>query len=99
MRLYPFGLVVDITPRIQIAIETREVTAGYLDTNAMPLFEVITGRHWAHLDFVDFPLFHEHFFIKSIAIARAENGLVQIISFSVGMYIDELDGEIGILGI
>src|ERR1041385_2078019 len=85
---------------IQITIETRKVTARDLDTNTMTGFEVIARHHWSERHFVDLAVFHPHFwFVVSIAITHALDRLIEVVSTTIRIDIDQFDGEVSVLRI
>ena len=92
------GRFIVVTPAgIEVPLEAREVASGYLDPDPMSWSEKIAGRHGAHLHLVDLPFFHEHFFVISFAVAKPLYRLVEVVCLAIGMDIQELQGDVGIL--
>jgi len=62
-------------------------------------FKVIGRRHWREFHFIDLFFFHEDFFVVALTVADALNGFVEVVGGTVGRYVDELDGEVGVFSV
>ncbi len=89
-------------PGVGITVELREIAAGYIDTDAMPFLEQITGRKGIDLYLVNAAGLHQLRTLPGIAIPHAQNAVGQIHCIAVRiigigrMHVDELEGKVGI---
>src|SRR2546430_11239707 len=87
---------------VRVHIETRKVRRRYVDPDAVPRLEQITGREWLDDDLANFACAHELGLLPGFAIAAAKNAVGQIHSKALRivcagrMYIDQLGREVGI---
>src|SRR6185369_5391118 len=95
-RDFPLSLVVVIATRVEVAIETREVTARNLEANTMTRQEIIARRLQIDPDFVNFPLLHPDFLVEALAVTSAQNAFLNVEGCGVRVNIDKLGGEIRI---
>src|SRR5262249_25654351 len=87
-----------ILPGIQVAIESGEIAARYLQADTMRREKHIARR--PHVDgvFVNFSGLDERSLLPDrVTIARAKNAILDIPSKPVGSNIHELDRPIGVL--
>src|ERR1035438_8480226 len=89
VRHHALSLVVVIAARVHIAVEAREVTARYLDTDTMPGGEVVTRGHRLQRHLVYLTRLHPHRrLVIPLAIAQPLDGLVQVVGGAVGIHVD-----------
>src|SRR5829696_8609579 len=91
-------LVVISSTRIQVAIEAREVAARDFDANAMSGFKVIARHHRPERYLVHLSALHPHFrFVVPVAIPHALNGLIEVVSATIRIDVDQFDCEVRVL--
>src|ERR1035438_2246247 len=87
-----------LTASIQVSIEARKVAARYLDANAMPGREEVAGRHRLERNLVHLARFRPYWgLVVSVAIAEPLDGLIQVVGSAVGIYVQHLHREVGVL--
>jgi len=96
---YWLRLVEIVTARVQIAVVARKVAGGDLQPDPMPFLEGVGGDHGREGQLVDFPGFHEHLPIEPLAVAGTQNVVVQVVGGSLGIHVDEFQGEVSVLGV
>ena len=94
-----FAFVEVVSSSIEVAVKSWEIGTAHFDADLMAFFKVITRAHRGHFDLIDFSFFHHHFFVVPFSIPYSLDSFVEIVSLSVRIYIDQLDGDIGIFGI
>ena len=98
-RLFHFHSRHRIFARIQIAVEPREVAAGYVQPDAMPRQKCIARRPQIDIVFVDFAGLKQgcRRFLAS-AVTRADNPVLDILGIPVGVHIDKLGRPVRVFG-
>ncbi len=93
------GLVVVVAAGVQVAVEAREVGAGDFDADAVACAEEVAGVHRGEGDLVDLVLLHPDGLVVALAVAKALDGLVEVVGGAVGQDVDDLDGDVGVLDV
>src|SRR2546423_492062 len=92
--------IVVVSASVQVSIEAREVTAGNLDANAMAGLEEIACIHRRETKLVNLARLHpSERFVVTVAITQTLDCLIQIVSTTVRIDVDQLHGEVRILHI
>jgi hypothetical protein len=92
-------LVVVLSTGVQVAVEARKVRARDLDADAMADVEVVARRHRLERDLVRLPGLHEYLLVVTIPVAQSLDRLVEVVGSTIGVDVDELDGDVGVLAI
>ena len=91
-------LVVVVAAGVQVAVEPREVAARHLDAQPVPRLEVVARRERLQRDLVDLARLHPHRrLLVALAPPHALDRLVEVVGAPVGVDVDHLDGEVGVL--
>ncbi len=61
--------------------------------------EGIGGRHRREVERIDLALLHHHLPVVAFPKARAQDGVVEDVGRSIRRNVDQLDGEVGVLGV
>ena len=92
--------VVVVSASVQVTIEAREVTAGNFDANAMAGLEEIACVHRRETKLVNLAGLHPHErLVVAVAITQPLNRLIQIVSTTIRIDVDQLHGEVCVLHI
>ena len=87
---------------IRIDIETGEVTAGNIQTNAMALFEQVAGGIETDFQLIHFSGFHQLALITIIAVSGAQDTIGQVQGITLWIIrvrridIDQLGGKVAV---
>ena len=91
-------LIIVVAAGIHISIEAREVAAGNLNANTMAGFKEIARSHRLKAELVDLAGLHpRERLVIAIAITKTLNCFVQIVGVAVGIDVDQLHREVGVL--
>ena len=84
---------------IEISVEVREVAAGDVHPNTVPLFEYQTGRKHLHRYGIDLVRLHEfRSFPRFIPISHSKDSIREANGLPIGVHVDQLHQEIRIRG-
>jgi len=90
----------DRLARVSVALEAREVRRGHVDADPVAASEQVAGRRKLELDPVGRPRRHHHLPIEALAVASADDRVVDqhVVALGVilirGVDVDELRGEV-----
>ena len=83
---------------IEVAIIAREIAAGDRKTQFMTGFQGVTGVDWLKGDLVNLSGRHPcQQFAAAVVVTHALNVLGDVPGIAVGMQVDHLEGEVGVL--
>ena len=84
---------------VEVAVEAREVAAGYFEANDVAFEEDVAGGPEVDFVFVDFAWLEEFCWAcGGFAIAGAQDSLGEILHVAIGPDVDEFCGEVGVDG-
>ena len=90
--------IVIVSAGVQVSIETRKVTAGNLDANAMAGFKEVARVHRRKAELVNLVGLHPgERLVVTVAITQTLNCLIQIVGATIRIDIDQLHGEVCVL--
>jgi hypothetical protein len=86
----------DFFPGIEIAIEAREITAGNLQAQRVPVEKDVARGPEIDGDFIDLPGVYQSGVLGGSMVAHAQDTFGEVLREPVGRDIDQLRGEVGI---
>src|SRR6185437_12854659 len=92
-------LIVVVPPGVQVSFEVWKIAARHLDANAVARQEGVARSQRAELHLVHLTRLHEHRMIPAVAPTYTLDALVEIVGFAVGIHVDELDRQVGVLAV
>ena len=93
------GLGEVIPAGVQVAVEAREVGSGDFKPDAVAGGEEVARDHRGEGHLVDLVFLHPDLLVVAFAVAEPLDGFVEVVGGAVGLDVDQLGGDVGVLDV